>query len=130
MPKKLAAVILAAGQGTRMKSALPKVLHPVAGKSMLSHVVQTARALDAAPIVPVIGHGAELVRSALADENLTFAIQAEQLGTGHALQCAETSLKGFTGDLLLSVAMSLCFARPPCGSYWIIIAKTRLPSLF
>ena len=101
MPKKIAAVILAAGQGTRMKSALPKVLHPVAGRSMLSHVVQTAKALGAAPIVPVIGHGAELVRNTLANENLTFALQAEQLGTGHALQCAEASLKGFTGDLLL-----------------------------
>ena len=101
MPRNLAAVILAAGQGTRMKSNLPKVLHPVAGKPMLSHVVQTARALDALPIIPVIGHGADLVRSALGDEQLIFALQAEQLGTGHALQCAETALKGFAGDLLL-----------------------------
>lgn len=101
MSRNLAAVILAAGQGTRMKSTLPKVLHPVAGKPMLSHVVETAKALDATPIVPVIGHGADLVRSALASENLVFALQAEQLGTGHALQCAETALKDFTGDLLL-----------------------------
>ena len=101
MPRNLAAVILAAGQGTRMKSDLPKVLHPVAGKPMLSHVVQAAKALDAAPIVPVIGHGADLVRTALESEALTFALQEEQLGTGHALQCAETALKGFTGDLLL-----------------------------
>ena len=101
MSRNLAAVILAAGQGTRMKSALPKVLHPVAGKPMLSHVVQTAKALDATPIIPVIGHGADLVRSELASEDLIFALQAEQLGTGHALQCAETALKDFTGDLLL-----------------------------
>ncbi len=101
MSKKLAAVILAAGQGTRMKSDLPKVLHPVAGRAMLSHVVKTARALEAAPIVPVIGHGADLVRTSLEDEKLTFALQEEQLGTGHALQCAESSLKGFSGDLLL-----------------------------
>lgn len=101
MSKKLAAVILAAGQGTRMKSQLPKVLHPVAGRPMLSHVVKTARSLGATPIVPVIGHGAEQVRQVLAEEPLTFALQEEQLGTGHALLCAEDSLTGFTGDLLL-----------------------------
>ncbi|MDH3870082.1 MAG: NTP transferase domain-containing protein, partial [Desulfuromonadales bacterium] len=101
MSKKLAAVILAAGQGTRMKSQLPKVLHPVAGRPMLSHVVKTARSLGATPIVPVIGHGAEQVRQVLAEELLTFALQEEQLGTGHALLCAEDSLTEFTGDLLL-----------------------------
>ena len=101
MPRNLAAVILAAGQGTRMKSDLPKVLHGVAGKPMLSHVAQTARTIDAAPIVAVIGHGADRVRAELANDNLTFVLQAEQLGTGHALQCAEASLKDFAGDLLL-----------------------------
>jgi bifunctional UDP-N-acetylglucosamine pyrophosphorylase/glucosamine-1-phosphate N-acetyltransferase len=101
MTRNLAAVILAAGQGTRMKSDLPKVLHPVAGRPMLSHVVQTARTLGASPIVPVIGHGADLVRVALKGTPLVFAMQEEQLGTGHALQCAETALKGFAGDLLL-----------------------------
>ena len=55
-------VILAAGQGTRMRSALPKVLHPIAGQSMLAHVLQTARSLKPASIQVVIGHGAELVR--------------------------------------------------------------------
>ncbi|HEY5673221.1 MAG TPA: bifunctional UDP-N-acetylglucosamine diphosphorylase/glucosamine-1-phosphate N-acetyltransferase GlmU [Malonomonas sp.] len=101
MSRNLAAVILAAGQGTRMKSDLPKVLHPVAGKPMLSHVVQTARALNALPIIPVVGHGADLVRNALDSDQLVFVQQVEQLGTGHALQCAEAALKGFTGDLLL-----------------------------
>ncbi len=101
MPKLLSAVILAAGQGTRMKSTLPKVLHPVAGQSMLSHVVAVARLVGADPVVPVIGHGAERVREVLSDERLCFALQAEQLGTGHALQCAEASLEGFSGDLLL-----------------------------
>ena len=101
MANHLAAVILAAGQGTRMKSALPKVLHPVAGLPMLSHVVNTATALDATPVVAVIGHGADLVRKAFAGEPLVFALQAEQLGTGHALQCAEEALAGFHGDLLL-----------------------------
>ncbi len=101
MPENLAVVILAAGQGTRMKSTLPKVLHPVVGKPMLAHVIVTALALDARPVVPVIGHGAELVRDAMTGEQLVFAIQAEQLGTGHALQCAEAALEGFQGDLLL-----------------------------
>jgi bifunctional UDP-N-acetylglucosamine pyrophosphorylase/glucosamine-1-phosphate N-acetyltransferase len=101
MQTALAAVILAAGQGTRMKSDLPKVLHPVAGRPMLSHVVKVAQAAGARLIVPVIGHGAEQVRVAMAEEDLSFALQEEQLGTGHALQCAETDLAGFTGDLLL-----------------------------
>lgn len=78
-------VILAAGQGTRMRSALPKVLHPVAGKSMLGHVIDTARALQPKSIQVVIGHGAEQVRKRLAGDDLDFVIQAEQLGTGHAV---------------------------------------------
>jgi len=101
MPRNLAVVILAAGQGTRMKSAMPKVLHPVAGMPMLVHVVEGAKRLEASPIVPVIGHGADLVRSTLAGATLQFALQEEQLGTGHALQCAEESLARFEGDLLL-----------------------------
>jgi bifunctional UDP-N-acetylglucosamine pyrophosphorylase/glucosamine-1-phosphate N-acetyltransferase len=101
MSSALAAVILAAGQGTRMKSALPKVLHPVAGVPMLGHVVAAAREAGAAPVVAVIGHGADQVRAAFAAAGLDFALQAEQLGTGHALRCAAPVLAGFTGDLLL-----------------------------
>ncbi|MBP8262189.1 bifunctional UDP-N-acetylglucosamine diphosphorylase/glucosamine-1-phosphate N-acetyltransferase GlmU [Pseudomonas fluvialis] len=78
-------VILAAGQGTRMRSALPKVLHEVAGKSMLGHVIDTARALAPRKIHVVIGHGAEQVRQRLAAEDIHFVLQAEQLGTGHAV---------------------------------------------
>jgi len=78
-------VILAAGQGTRMRSALPKVLHEVAGKSMLGHVIDTARALAPRKIHVVIGHGAEQVRQSLAAEDIHFVLQAEQLGTGHAV---------------------------------------------
>ncbi|MBK3870350.1 UDP-N-acetylglucosamine diphosphorylase/glucosamine-1-phosphate N-acetyltransferase [Pseudomonas stutzeri] len=78
-------VILAAGQGTRMRSALPKVLHPVAGKSMLGHVIDTARALQPRSIQVVIGHGAEQVRQQLTGGDLSYVIQAEQLGTGHAV---------------------------------------------
>ncbi|MFW0753499.1 bifunctional UDP-N-acetylglucosamine diphosphorylase/glucosamine-1-phosphate N-acetyltransferase GlmU [Pseudomonas sp. H11T01] len=78
-------VILAAGQGTRMRSALPKVLHPVAGNSMLGHVIHSARKLDPQRIHVVIGHGAEVVRERLAADDLNFVLQDKQLGTGHAV---------------------------------------------
>lgn len=85
-------VILAAGQGTRMRSALPKVLHPVAGKAMLGHVIDTARQLKPQKIHVVIGHGAELVRERLAADDLNFVLQSEQLGTGHAVAQALPAL--------------------------------------
>ncbi|TVT82157.1 bifunctional UDP-N-acetylglucosamine diphosphorylase/glucosamine-1-phosphate N-acetyltransferase GlmU [Pseudomonas sp. H3(2019)] len=78
-------VILAAGQGTRMRSALPKVLHPVAGNSMLGHVIHSARQLDPQRIHVVIGHGADVVRERLAADDLNFVLQDKQLGTGHAV---------------------------------------------
>ena len=78
-------VILAAGQGTRMRSALPKVLHPVAGNSMLGHVIHSARQLDPQRIHVVIGHGADAVRERLAAADLNFVLQDKQLGTGHAV---------------------------------------------
>ena len=89
-------VILAAGQGTRMRSALPKVLHPVAGKSMLGHVIDTARLLKPQGIHVVIGHGAELVRERLAADDLNFVLQSEQLGTGHAVAQALPTLSAET----------------------------------
>lgn len=78
-------VILAAGQGTRMRSALPKVLHPVAGDSMLGHVIHSARQLQPKGIHVVIGHGADVVRERLAADDLNFVLQDKQLGTGHAV---------------------------------------------
>jgi bifunctional UDP-N-acetylglucosamine pyrophosphorylase/glucosamine-1-phosphate N-acetyltransferase len=78
-------VILAAGQGTRMRSALPKVLHPVAGDSMLGHVIHSARQLNPQRIHVVIGHGADIVRERLAADDLNFVLQDKQLGTGHAV---------------------------------------------
>ncbi|HEX8542319.1 MAG TPA: bifunctional UDP-N-acetylglucosamine diphosphorylase/glucosamine-1-phosphate N-acetyltransferase GlmU [Pseudomonas sp.] len=78
-------VILAAGQGTRMRSALPKVLHPVAGDSMLGHVIHSARQLSPQRIHVVIGHGADVVRERLAADDLNFVMQDKQLGTGHAV---------------------------------------------
>ncbi|MGA6097775.1 bifunctional UDP-N-acetylglucosamine diphosphorylase/glucosamine-1-phosphate N-acetyltransferase GlmU [Stutzerimonas marianensis] len=85
-------VILAAGQGTRMRSAMPKVLHPVAGQSMLGHVIDTARALSPTAIHVVIGHGAEQVRERLSAEDVSFVMQTEQLGTGHAVTQALPAL--------------------------------------
>lgn len=84
----LSVVILAAGQGTRMRSALPKVLQPLAGRPLLRHVVDCATALGAGDICVVYGHGAEAVRAAFAGEPIRWSLQAEQLGTGHAAQQA------------------------------------------
>lgn len=81
----LSIVILAAGQGKRMKSDLPKVLQPLAGKPMLAHLLDTARALRADAIHVVYGHGGERVKEMLASEQVNWVLQAEQLGTGHAV---------------------------------------------
>jgi bifunctional UDP-N-acetylglucosamine pyrophosphorylase/glucosamine-1-phosphate N-acetyltransferase len=91
-------VILAAGQGTRMRSALPKVLHPVAGNSMLGHVIHSARQLQPQNIHVVIGHGADAVRERLAADDLNFVLQDRQLGTGHAVAQA---VPGLTADNVL-----------------------------
>jgi len=81
-------VILAAGTGKRMRSALPKVLHPLAGRPLLSHVLDTARTLKPTRLVVVIGHGGDTVRAAVAAPDVQFAVQEQQLGTGHAVQQA------------------------------------------
>ena len=81
----LAVVVLAAGKGTRMKSALPKVLHQVAGKAMVQHVVDAAASLEVANTVVVYGHGGDQVQQTVKGDNLQWAEQAEQLGTGHAV---------------------------------------------
>lgn len=81
-------VILAAGMGKRMHSARPKVLHSLAGRPLLSHVIDTARALTPSRLVVVVGHGAQAVREAVAAPDIQFALQAEQRGTGHAVQQA------------------------------------------
>jgi len=81
-------VILAAGQGKRMKSALPKVLQPLAGRPLLKHVIDTARSLSPAAIHVVYGHGGDQVRETLKDEPVTWVLQAERLGTGHAVMQA------------------------------------------
>jgi len=98
----VAAVILAAGKGTRMKSGLVKVLHPAAGRPMISWVVDAALAAGAAPTVLVVGHQAEEVRSAFSGAaGIRCAPQEEQLGTGHAVACAREELSGFSGTVLI-----------------------------
>jgi bifunctional UDP-N-acetylglucosamine pyrophosphorylase/glucosamine-1-phosphate N-acetyltransferase len=94
-------VILAAGQGSRMKSSLPKVLHRVAGKPMLHHVIDTARQLGASGIHGVIGHGAEQVRQITPAEDLIWALQEQQLGTGHAVAQALPALPDEARVLIL-----------------------------
>lgn len=94
--------ILAAGQGTRMKSALPKVLHPISGRSLIGHVLKTARTLTPATITVIVGHKADAVRAHLAGEpGVQFALQEPQLGTAHAVQQVEPLLSGQSGTLVL-----------------------------
>ena len=94
------AIILAAGKGTRMKSDLPKVLHKVAGISMLEHVFRSVSAIDPEKTVTVVGHKAELVEQVLAGQT-DFVRQTEQLGTGHAVMMAEPVLENLTGQTLV-----------------------------
>lgn len=99
------AIILAAGQGKRIKSNLPKVLHKVCGKEMVNHVIDTMRAASLDEVNIIIGKGAELVKERTEDKQVSYSLQAEQLGTGHAVKCAKDFLVGkcgvvaiFTGD--------------------------------
>ncbi len=97
----LAVVILAAGQGTRLKSSLPKVLHRLAGRPLVEYALAAARALTDQPPVLVVGYGAEAVRAALGDRAV-YVTQADQLGTGHAVRQAEFLLKGRCDSVLVT----------------------------
>jgi bifunctional UDP-N-acetylglucosamine pyrophosphorylase/glucosamine-1-phosphate N-acetyltransferase len=99
--KSLAAVILAAGKGTRMKSRIPKVLHPLAGLPMIHYPIELARSLGADPIVVVVGYAAQSVQQALDGYGLRFVVQDPQLGTGHALGFARVLLEEGVKDLLI-----------------------------
>jgi bifunctional UDP-N-acetylglucosamine pyrophosphorylase/glucosamine-1-phosphate N-acetyltransferase len=129
-------VILAAGAGKRMRSALPKVLHPLAGRPLLSHVIDTARALSPTRIVVVVGHGAEAVQKAVAAPDIQFAHQAEQLGTGHAVQQALALLDPaqptlvLYGDVPLTKASTLkrLAAEAVDGRYGILTVTLEDPT--
>ncbi|PVX30384.1 bifunctional UDP-N-acetylglucosamine diphosphorylase/glucosamine-1-phosphate N-acetyltransferase GlmU [Sphingomonas pokkalii] len=101
MTAPIAAIILAAGKGTRMKSDTHKVLHPIAGRPMLLHLIDSVKALGAAREVVVVGAGREQVEAVVTPLGAETAHQAEQLGTGHAVLQAKTALAGFEGDVLI-----------------------------
>ncbi|MFL6518541.1 MAG: bifunctional UDP-N-acetylglucosamine diphosphorylase/glucosamine-1-phosphate N-acetyltransferase GlmU [Bacillus sp. (in: firmicutes)] len=111
------AVILAAGQGTRMKSKLYKVLHPVCGKPMVQHVVDQVMKLNIQEVVTIIGHGAEMVQAQLGDSS-RYALQDQQLGTAHAVSQAQSLLEGKAGVTIVV-----------CGDTPLIKAET-MESLF
>jgi len=97
----LAVIVLAAGMGKRMKSEMPKVLHPVLGRPMLSYVLDAVESLSPNKIVVVVGHGSEEVRQVSSSKKISYATQSNQLGTGHAANCACSELKNFKGDILI-----------------------------
>jgi len=94
-------VILAAGQGKRMHSDLPKVLHKVAGQPMLAHVIQCAQSLSPDAIHVVIGHGADQIKAVIDDGAINWCIQSEQLGTAHAVQQALPNVQDDQNVLIL-----------------------------
>ncbi|MCV2876636.1 bifunctional UDP-N-acetylglucosamine diphosphorylase/glucosamine-1-phosphate N-acetyltransferase GlmU [Rhodobacteraceae bacterium XHP0102] len=97
--RPVALIVLAAGQGTRMNSERPKVLHPLGGVAMIEHSLSSGQALEPARIVVITGHGADAVEAALADHPVTCIRQNEQLGTGHAVAQARAALADFEGDV-------------------------------
>lgn len=97
----LEVVILAAGKGTRMRSRLPKVLHPIGGQPMINHVLARARELNAQTINVIVGHGAEQIEAALAADDINFIFQSDQLGTGHAVQQALPHITADTAVLIV-----------------------------
>ena len=99
--QNLCAIIMAAGLGTRMRSSLVKVLHPLNGMPMIAHVLDLCQGLGLKRCLVVVGHQADRVREALADRPLEFVVQPEQRGTAHAVLQAEPSLAGFDGDVLI-----------------------------
>ena len=98
--KKLVTIILAAGKGKRMESDLPKVMHELAGRPLIDWVVDAALAAQSDRVIAIVGHGRELVMEEL-DGWVEFAVQEEQLGTGHAVQHAEPLLTDFNGNVLI-----------------------------
>jgi bifunctional UDP-N-acetylglucosamine pyrophosphorylase/glucosamine-1-phosphate N-acetyltransferase len=99
--RPVAAIVLAAGKGTRMKSDLHKVLHPIAGRPMIEHLLASVEAIGAERIVLVVGDRREQLEAALAGRGIDFAVQEPQLGTAHAVMQAEGALAGFEGDVLI-----------------------------
>jgi len=111
LPSRRVAVVLAAGKGTRMRSELPKVLHPAAGRPLLAWVLDAARGAGCDRLLVVVGHGADEVRAAFADaDDITWVVQDRQLGTGHALLQVEGAVEG--DPLLVVLSGDAPLVRP------------------
>ena len=132
----LSVVILAAGKGTRMYSDLPKVLHPLAGKPMVQHVIDTALKLGAQNVHLVYGHGGDLLKEKLSDQPLNWVLQAEQLGTGHAMQQAaphfsdDEDVLMLYGDvpLISGETLQRLLAAKPQGGIGLLTVKLSNPT--
>lgn len=132
----LSVVILAAGKGTRMYSDLPKVLHPLAGKPMVQHVINTALKLGAQNVHLVYGHGGDLLKEKLSDQPLNWVLQAEQLGTGHAMQQAaphfsdDEDVLMLYGDvpLISGETLQRLLAAKPQGGIGLLTVKLANPT--
>jgi len=99
--REVGIILLAAGQGTRMKSSYPKVLHSLAGKPLFLHALEAARQLKPTKMAVVIGHGGDIVRQAYTGDEVIWVVQEEQLGTGHAVRCTQGVFQNFSGDLVI-----------------------------
>ena len=99
--EKVSVVVLAAGEGTRMKSNLAKVLHRVCGKTMIRHVLDTVEEISPDRVVVVVGHQADFVKGELNGYNVEFALQKERLGTAHAVLMAEPFFEGYDGNIIV-----------------------------
>lgn len=132
----MSVVILAAGKGTRMYSDLPKVLHQLAGKAMVQHVIDAAKQVGAQRVHLVYGHGGELLKQTLRDDSLNWVLQAEQLGTGHAMQQAapffsdDEDILMLYGDVpLISVeTLARLRAAKPQGGIGLLTVKLEDPT--
>ena len=132
----LSIIILAAGQGTRMRSDLPKVLQPLAGKPLLAHVLAGSKGLAADDICVVYGHGGEAVRSSIADDSLRWVLQEEQLGTGHAMQQAmpetpdDNRVLILFGDvpLLMPATLAVLLAETPAEDMAVLTVDMDDPT--
>jgi len=98
---RLVTIILAAGKGKRMKSDLPKVLHPLAGKPLVHYVIELARSVGSSRILLIVGYGRELVINATRGTGVEWVVQEQQLGTGHAVQMCQSALDGYQGDVVV-----------------------------
>ncbi len=133
---KMSVVILAAGKGTRMYSDLPKVLHTLAGKAMVQHVIDVANNLGASNVHLVYGHGGDLLKQTLSDDKLNWVLQAEQFGTGHAMQQAapfftdDEDILMLYGDVPLISAATLTRLREakPQGGIGLLTVKLDDPT--